>query len=331
LTRFQSFDVPDLRASLQQLLLQIPVGKVTTFGRLAEALGDSSSARGVAHWMLGSPEFAGCPVHRVLIRDGSVGDLSWPAAQERAERLQSEGVGLSDGKVDLTRCLWEDFVTDAPLATLRQLQSDLLPRVSLVAPSRMPSRVGGVDLSYVNDHTGVAALAIVDVATGELLETFSIQQPTTFPYLTGYLTFRELPLHLALLNAAHDHGIEIPEVLLVDGSGILHPRNAGVATHLGVVTDLCTIGVTKTFLRGEVDRSEMRAGETRPILVDNKVRGHALQPRATGKPIFVSPGHRASVEFARNIAVKLLFGRRLPAPIWWADRLSRQTAQGKQT
>ena len=114
------------------------------------------------------------------------------------------------------------------------------------------------------------------------------------------------------------------EIVLVDGSGILHHRHAGIASHLGVVASLPTIGVTKKLLCGRVDLSAMGPGESRPVVHEDQLIGAALRPTAGSlRPIFLSPGHRVDLAFCERLWRQLLTGRRLPEPIYWADRLSR--------
>ena len=144
-----------------------------------------------------------------------------------------------------------------------------------------------------------------------------------FPYITSYLAFRELPILLELVDEVRRAG-RLAELVLVDGSGILHQRHAGIATHLGVVASLATIGVTKKLLCGDVELSGLGPQESRPVVFEDRVIGVALRPTAgSRRPIFISPGHRADVAFAEHVVRRMLFGRRLPEPLYWADRLSR--------
>jgi deoxyribonuclease V len=116
--------------------------------------------------------------------------------------------------------------------------------------------------------------------------------------------------------------------VLVDGTGILHPRHAGIATHLGVVASLATVGVTKKLLCGLVDIEGMQPLESRPVLLDDRLTGVAIRPTSgSRRPIYVSPGHRVDMAFSEQLVRRLLLGRRLPEPLAWADRLSRRHAK----
>jgi deoxyribonuclease V len=137
------------------------------------------------------------------------------------------------------------------------------------------------------------------------------------------LSFRELPLLLEMLDGVRTAG-RLTEVVLVDGSGILHHRHAGIASYLGVAAGLPTIGVTKKLLCGQVDWEDLQAGEARGVVYQGQRIGVALRPTAgSRRPIFVSPGHRVDLDFAEGLVRRLLRGRRLPEPLYWADRLGR--------
>jgi deoxyribonuclease V len=105
----------------------------------------------------------------------------------------------------------------------------------------------------------------------------------------------------------------------------LHPRRAGAASHFGVAADVPTIGVTKKLLCGQVDIEGMQPLEARPIVFEDRLAGLAIRPTSGSlRPLFVSPGHRVDLTFAEQAVRQTLLGRRLPEPIYWADRLSKQ-------
>jgi deoxyribonuclease V len=148
-----------------------------------------------------------------------------------------------------------------------------------------------------------------------------------FPYISSYLSFRELPLLLDLLDEVRAAG-QLSPVVLVDGTGILHPRHAGIASHLGVLAAVATVGVTKKLLCGKVQGGDMRPLEARPVVLDDRPTGIALRPTAGSlRPIYVSAGHGVDLAFAERLVRRLLLGRRLPEPLYWADRLSRRCAK----
>jgi deoxyribonuclease V len=346
--------LPDLERCLRELLAQAPAGRVTTCGALAEALGNRIAARWVGHFALHHRHDARCTCHRVVRVGGELGGYVAGSHAAKAKRLAEEGVQLPGGVVDLERFGFQDFVSDRPLEKLRLIQEDIQKQISLRPRRRMPKLVGGVDVAYPNAAEGVAAYALVDTETAELVWSATVRRGVAFPYISTYLSFREIPILLDLLDAVRSAG-RMAEVLLVDGSGILHHRHAGIASHLGVAASVPTIGVTKKLLCGQVDIKAMAAGESRPVLHsyrtphaprevgrhnedrtphaprevgrhnEDRPIGVAIRPTAGSlRPIFVSPGHRVDLAFAEQLVRRLLRGRRLPEPLYWADRLSRR-------
>lgn len=320
--------IPDLEAALLRLLRQVPAGRVTTYGLLAEALGNRVAARWVGLILGQHKHDAACPCHRVVHAGGTVSSSVALPSDKKARRLEAEGVEIEGGRVDLKRFGFSQFASDRPLETLREVQQAVARQVSLEPPRWVPKVVGGVDLSYPSQDEAVAGYALVDVESGQLLWSMTMSHPVAFPYIVSYLTFREVPVMAALLDAVRSAG-KLAEMVLVDGSGILHPRHVGSASHLGVVASVATIGVTKNLLVGQVDLEGMAPGESRPVVHQGQAIGVALRSSARShRPIFISPGHRVNLVLAEDLVRRLLRGRRLPEPLYWADRLSRSAGQG---
>jgi deoxyribonuclease V len=318
--------LPDLAGRLHELIAQVPAGRVTTCGALAEALGNRIAARWVGEFALEHDHTAGCPCHRVVRAEGKLGPYIAGGKEVKAKRLAAEGIEVQGDAVDLERCGFDAFVSDRPLEELRRVQEALMERVSLQPRRRIPQTVGGVDVSYSRNGQGVAAYALVETDSGRLAWSTTIRRPVRFPYITTYLSFRELPILLELLEEVRSAG-RMSRVLLVDGSGILHQRHAGIATHLGVVASLPTIGVTKKLLCGQVDLEGMQPDESRPVAYQDRLIGVALRTSPkSGRPIIISPGHLLDVVYAERLVRRLLVGHRLPEPLYWADRLSRKEA-----
>jgi deoxyribonuclease V len=321
---------PDLPGLLAELLRQVPRGRVTTCGMLATALGNVVAARWVAEFLAKHEHDAACPCHRVIRAGGVLGAYIAGGTITKRWRLEAEGIVFHDELVDLDRFGFDQFDGPRPLETLRRVQEAIAARLRLCRRSRVPARVGGVDVSYAPDGWGVAAYALVDTSSGELLWTHTVRRRVAFPYITSYLSFRELPLHLELLDEVR-RARRLATVVLVDGTGVLHPRHAGIATHLGVVAGVPTVGVTKKLLCGQVDLREMRPLESRPVVMRDtapEAIGVALRPGSgSRRPLFLSPGHRVDLPFAEQLVRMLLTGHRLPEPLYWADRLSRQAAR----
>lgn len=205
-------------------------------------------------------------------------------------------------------------------------------------------RVGGVDLSYVPE-TNLAYVAIAILSFPELklihLECEAVE--VTEPYIPGYLAFRELPpIQTVMRGLLQKLGPENwPQVFLVDGNGQLHPRGAGIASHLGVSRDIPTIGCSKTFFRMDGLTSKMidetvaaslqARSDPQPheLIVGRSGVTHGaalLSGRKTKNPIFVSVGHRIGLESALAV-VRACAIYRVPEPIRLADKLSRERAQ----
>ena len=322
--------IPNMEQELAALVAQVPPGNLTTYGNLAEALGNRIAARWVGHYMLNHDHDGDCGCHRVVRASGQLGSYidGGPAAKQR--RLAAEGIEVEEGSVDLNECLLpaDCLVSGRPLEVLQQAQEALTAMVSLRARKRIPKFVGGVDVSYPTPTWGTAGYALVELDTGRLVWSTTLGRDVRFPYITSYLAFRELPILLDLLEDVRAAG-RMTALLLVDGSGILHQRHAGVASHLGVTASVATIGVTKKLLCGSVDLDRMEPEESRPVMHEGRQIGVALRP-TTGsrRPIFISPGHRVNLAFAECVTRRLMLGRRLPEPIYWADRLSRQAGRG---
>jgi deoxyribonuclease V len=314
--------LPDLPHCLAELVRQVPVGRVATCGQLAEALGHRAAALWIADWSLNHEHDEQCCCHRV-VRAIGLGDYIAGGQRAKARRLRSEGVVIGRLGIDLARFGFHAFHGEQPLKSLLALQESLARRVSLTPPKRFPRLVGGVDVAYPAPGQARGAYALVDAASGEMLWSLTIRRPVSFPYITSFLSFRELPVHVEILRQVREAG-RMADVLMVDGTGILHPRRAGIASHLGVLADLPTIGVSKKRLFGQVDCTGLAPGESRPVSIDEEPCGVALRPTAGSlRPIFISPGHRMSVRLAEQLVRDSLVGRRLPAAIYWADRLSK--------
>ena len=315
--------VPDLTRCLRELLAQVPAGRVTTCGDLADALGNRIAAKWVGHFALHHDHDAACACHRILRAGGKLGGYIGGSEGAKSQRLAEEGVVAQDGAVDLQRFGFHEFASDRPLDELRQIQENIQRQVLLRPRRRLPKLVGGVDVAYPNAEEGVAAYALVETSTGRLVWSTAVRRRVAFPYISTYLSFREIPILLELLDEVRAAN-RMAEVLLVDGSGILHHRHAGIASHLGVVASLPTVGVTKKLLCGSVTIEGMTPGESRPVVHEEQTIGIALRPTAgSRRPIFVSPGHRVDLAFCERLIRFLLSGRRLPEPLYWADRLSK--------
>lgn len=316
--------IPDLPAALTALLQQIPRGCVTTYGDLADALGDRTAARWVGEFLVDHRHDAGCPCHRVVLKSGQAGNYIAGEADAKLRRLAGEGVPSVGGAVDVTTYGFTAFQSDRPLARLIDFQDELPARIRIECLQEVPEMVGAVDVAYTADGQGAAAFAVVETATGRLIRSATVRRSVNFPYLTGYLSFREIGLLLDVI----EEGGPLPPVVFVDGNGMLHPRRAGIAATLGVAIDHPTIGVGKKLLCGKVDLEGLRGGEPRAIVDRDETIGAAIRAGDASKPVFVSVGNRIDLAGAVDLAQRQFFGHRLPEVIYHADRLSKVAVRG---
>lgn len=205
---------------------------------------------------------------------------------------------------------------DVSPAEARQIQRELAERVMLAdaVPIDRIAVVAGVDNGYVKRPEGTTGYAAaVTFAFPELAPMSSVigERPMAFPYVPGLLSFREAPAILAALERL----ATAPDVLLCDGQGYAHPRRFGLASHLGVVLDLATVGCAKSRLIGECDEPEDVDGAWTRLVDRGEVIGAAVRTRPGHAPLFVSPGHKVSVATAVAIALACCRdGRFLPVP-----------------
>jgi len=173
-------------------------------------------------------------------------------------------------------------------------------------------RVAGVDQAFPENEV---LSCVVSMESGSEVERSSASTGVPMPYVPGLLAFREMP---SALDAVKGLG-EGPDALLVDGSGAIHPRLAGFATHLGVALDVPAAGVTKNLLCGETE-DPVEVGETNPVIYEGDVVGYSFLSKVRCNPIYVSPGHRFSPEGALELVREWLMGHKLPEPIFLADK-----------
>ena len=194
-------------------------------------------------------------------------------------------------------------------------------RAHLILEDRLSpvQRVAGVDVGFEAGGTVTrAVVAVLGYPGLELLETTIARRPTTFPYLPGLLSFRELPAVLEALEQLP----ELPDLLLCDGQGIAHPRRFGLASHLGLLTDIPSIGVAKTRLCGTHEEPPNQRGAWTPLRINHEVIGAALRSRPGVKPLYISPGHRISLETSIQFVMACCTRYRLPETTRHAHRLA---------
>jgi deoxyribonuclease V len=178
-------------------------------------------------------------------------------------------------------------------------------------------RVGGIDVDYGQSRARAAAV-VLELPTLEVVDWAVRIVPTRFPYRPSLLSFRELPAALEALWALK----RLPDCVLCDGQGLAHPRRFGLACHLGVLTGLPTVGVAKTRLIGAHGAVADVRGAWEPLWDETERVGAVLRTRAHARPVYVSVGHRVSLEAAIEVVMTCTTRYRLPETTRCAHRLA---------
>lgn len=201
------------------------------------------------------------------------------------------------------------------------IQEDLRHRLQLVPLPRPPRLIAGADaITDRADRLSFGALAVYSYPDLELVEEAGAEGECPLPYRTGLLSFREVPI----LTAAFRRLKNRPDVVLVDGQGLAHPRGLGLASHLGLVLAVPTIGVAKSRLVGEGAEPGPEAGSASTLIYQGKMVGLVLRTRKGVKPLYLSPGHLITLEESREITLGCVTKYRIPLPLRRADQLSRR-------
>ncbi|MEU9859621.1 endonuclease V [Streptomyces sp. NPDC047971] len=205
----------------------------------------------------------------------------------------------------------------------RAAQGELSGRLVLDEPGPEPGtgHVTGLDVAYDDERDLVAAAAVVlDARTLAVVEEATAVGRVSFPYVPGLLAFREIPTVLAALASLEND----PGLLVCDGYGLAHPRRFGLASHLGVLTGRPSIGVAKNPFTFSYDPPGAARGEVSPLVAGDEEVGRALRTQAGVKPVFVSVGHRVSLDNACAHTLLLSPRYRVPETTRHADSLCRR-------
>lgn len=196
-----------------------------------------------------------------------------------------------------------------PEATKLQLE---MQRKLILKPLDKPVRtIAGADISFNKYETAVYAGIVILDYPGMTARSYSlVVAETTFPYVSGYLAFREVP---ALLQAWKQIP-EKPDVLVLDGQGITHPRKMGIASHFGLLENHPTIGCAKSMLYGKFDNLGLEKFCTSPILKNNELLGYALRTKNKVEPVYISPGNLVTSEESLAIMKNCVGNYRIPEP-----------------
>ena len=202
---------------------------------------------------------------------------------------------------------------DVDYKTAVALQAELREKLILEDELSEDIRiVAGADISCTKgDDRVFAAVVLLDAATLEVIEEATYSGRTSIPYIPGLLSFREGPALLQAFGKLRKR----PDVALFDGQGVAHPRGFGLAAHLGLLLDVPAIGCAKTRLIGAFAEPGARRGQFSSLMRDGKQIGSVVRTKDRVKPVFVSQGHRVSLERAVEIVLQCAPRYRIPEPI----------------
>jgi deoxyribonuclease V len=210
---------------------------------------------------------------------------------------------------------------DVTPAEARQIQEEVRSCVSRKNGKELKRirYVAGVDCALRNNRA-VAAVPVLKFDTLELVELAIVEKPLVFPYVPGLLSFRECPAILAAMDMLQVK----PDLVMVDGQGIAHPRRIGIAAHVGVLLDTPTIGCAKSRLIGTHDEPHQKAGYYTDLWDKEDLIGGVLRTRDNCNPLYISIGHKIDLATALDLVLECCRGFRLPEP----TRLAHQAAGG---
>ncbi len=212
---------------------------------------------------------------------------------------------------------WEMSPRDA-LALQKELAAQVGLRNKLPDPV---ATVAGVDVSYEkHGHHFFAGVVVLSLPSLEIIEQARAVGESTFPYVPGLLSFRELPLVIEAFRRLHT----VPDAVLVDGQGLAHPRGLGMACHLGLWLGLPTVGCAKSRLCGTHPEPGPLRGDSVPLVLGEKTVGAVLTTRSNVKPLYISPGHLVDIPAAVSLVLSCCSRYRLPEPTRLAHLLTNR-------
>ncbi|GAB1545411.1 deoxyribonuclease V [Scytonema sp. NUACC21] len=214
---------------------------------------------------------------------------------------------------------WPNTLDEA-IKIQEQLKSEVITEDNL---NESVQYVAGVDMGFEEDGTiSRAAVVVLSFPDLQLQEQSIARRPTTFPYIPGFLSFREIPAVLDALEKIKT----TPDLILCDGQGIAHPRRLGIACHLGIIADIPTIGVAKSLLIGKHEDLSEAKGSRQPLIHQGETVGVVLRTRTGVKPVYVSSGHKVSLPTAIDYVLRCTTKYRLPETTRLADQLASSKA-----
>jgi deoxyribonuclease V len=203
-----------------------------------------------------------------------------------------------------------------------EIQRQLASQVRFTAMKKRPKIIAGLDCAFSKDSKRIFASAVViDLSDFSIIETATAIRKVGFPYIPGLLSFREAPACIDAIEKLKS----TPDCFIVDGQGIAHPRRLGIASHIGLLIDKPAIGCAKSRLIGTFDEPGSKKGSFSPLVDSDEEIGVVLRTRTDVKPVFVSVGHKCTLDDAISVVLQCTTRYRLPEPSRLAHQLVGQT------
>jgi len=214
----------------------------------------------------------------------------------------------------------EEYESLSPAQAI-ELQNELRKQIRIEPLTKPIQTIAGADISFNKyEETVYAGIIVLSFPDLQEVAKATVISRTSFPYIPGLLSFREVP---SLLKAWDQLKIK-PDLMVLDGQGIAHPRRMGIATHFGLVTDTPAIGCAKSLLTGKFETLPEAAGSESLIFDGEEVIGAALRTKNKVNPVFISPGHRIDLQQSLEIIKRCVAGYRIPEPTRKAHLLVNQ-------
>jgi deoxyribonuclease V len=202
----------------------------------------------------------------------------------------------------------------------RETQERMSGKVRILPLREDPRFIAGVDAAF-SENRVIAAACLYTLPDLVCIERAHARKTLAFPYVPGYLSFREGPAIIEAVGRLKQR----PDIILVDGQGIAHPRRIGIASHLGVVLDIPTIGCAKTRLVGAYQDPAFQKGKWSALYHEGEIVGAVLRTRDGVRPLFISPGHRIDLGSAVRLVLACVKTYRVPEPLRCADQASKRS------
>ena len=206
-----------------------------------------------------------------------------------------------------------------------EIQRILASQVRFIAMKKKPKIIAGLDCAFSNNGKIIfAAAVVIDTSDFSIIETTTASRRVVFPYIPGLLSFRETPACIDAIEKLKTN----PDAFVVDGQGIAHPRRLGIASHIGLLIDKPTIGCAKSRLIGISDEPGSKKGSHNLLMDSGEEIGAVLRTRTDVKPVYVSVGHKCTLDDAISIVLGCTTKYRLPEPSRLAHQLVGQAKLG---